>query len=464
MNLARFYPIIFWNTANLIVDSGSEFTPENDDDDDEEEEEDNEEDTEEEEDDEEEEKSSGSTSRYGKIASAIGKMQKRGIKVLPPDINKSKYTYTPNVADNTIRYGLKGIIKVGENVVNDIMNNRPYTSIDDFLSKVKVNKTQLVNLIKCGAFDEFGDRRSIMYDYLGEEAGVKKKLTLQNVGTLINYKLLPEELDFERRIFNYNKYLRKLKNKETDRIEFDDVAMEFYEKNFDLDLTKVEDGICSIAASTWKKIYDSYMANVKKYIVANHDELLKKLNDILIKEIIKKYASGTTDKWSMDSVCFYQDHHELEYADLLSLGVEDFWSLPEQPQIASSFKAKDGHIINLFKLTSIAGTVIDKDKLKSQITLLTTNGVVIVQAYGVMQQYDKQISEVGADGKKHIIERSWFQRGTKLIVNGMRRGENIFVAKKYGKDPNKHHFILIKEINEDGSVELQTERTEVNAE
>ena len=203
---------------------------------------------------------------------------------------------------------------------------------------------------------------------------------------------------------------------------------------------------------------------MKKYIVANHDELLKKLNDILIKEIIKKYASGTTDKWSMDSVCFYQDHHELEYADLLSLGVEDFWSLPEQPQIASSFKAKDGHIINLFKLTSIAGTVIDKDKLKSQITLLTTNGVVIVQAYGVMQQYDKQISEVGADGKKHIIERSWFQRGTKLIVNGMRRGENIFVAKKYGKDPNKHHFILIKEINEDGSVELQTERTEVNAE
>ena len=359
---------------------------------------------------------------------------------------------------------MKGIIKIGENVVNDIMNNRPYTSIDDFLSKVKVNKTQLVNLIKCGAFDEFGDRRSIMYDYLGEEAGVKKKLTLQNVGTLISYKLLPEELDFERRIFNYNKYLRKLKNKETDRIEFDDVAMEFYEKNFDLDLTKVEDGICSIAASTWKKIYDSYMANVKKYIVANHDELLKKLNDILIKEIIKKYASGTTDKWSMDSVCFYQDHHELEYADLLSLGVEDFWSLPEQPQIASSFKAKDGHIINLFKLTSIAGTVIDKDKLKSQITLLTTNGVVIVQAYGVMQQYDKQISEVGADGKKHIIERSWFQRGTKLIVNGMRRGENIFVAKKYGKDPNKHHFILIKEINEDGSVELQTERTEVNAE
>lgn len=477
MNLAYKYPIIFWNCACLITDAGGDVIEQMENEEEEEEieyvnEVENFEDEEEDEDDEEnekvnkkkkEEKKKTKTNNYGKIASAIGKMIQEGIKVAPPNINKSSYTFSPDVKNNRILYGMSGILKIGEELVQKIIDNRPYTSVLDFLSKVKVNKTQLVNLIKCGAFDEFGDRRSIMYDCLGEEAGVKKKLTLQNVGTLINYKLLPEELDFERRVFNYNKYLRKLKNKETDRIEFDDVAMEFYEKNFDLDLTKVEDGICSIAASTWKKIYDSYMANVKKYIVANHDELLKKLNGTLIKEIIKKYASGTTDKWSMDSVCFYQDHHELEYADLLSLGVEDFWSLPEQPQIASSFKAKDGHIINLFKLTSIAGTVIDKDKLKSQITLLTTNGVVIVQAYGVMQQYDKQISEVGADGKKHIIERSWFQRGTKLIVNGMRRGENIFVAKKYGKDPNKHHFILIKEIHEDGSVELQTERVEVNA-
>ena len=202
------------------------------------------------------------------------------------------------------------------------------------------------------------------------------------------------------------------------------------------------------------------MANVRKYIVENQKELLNRLNYDLTEEMREKYAAGNMDKWSMDSVCFYQHHHELEFADLTSLGVEEFEDLPEEPQIASSFRAKDGHIINLFKLTKIAGTVIDKNKTKSQITLLTTSGVVIVQAYGVMPQYDKQISEVGEDGKKHVVEKSWFTRGNKIIVNGMRRGENIFVTKKYRNSPG-HHFALITAVNEDGSVELQEERKEV---
>lgn len=106
MNLAYYYPIIFWNTANLIVDSGAQFQVDED-------EEDNTDTTNIDEilEEEEEELETGkaSVSNYGKIASAIGKMQQRGIRVLPPDINKSQFTYTPNVEENTIRYGLKGM-------------------------------------------------------------------------------------------------------------------------------------------------------------------------------------------------------------------------------------------------------------------------------------------------------------------------------------------------------------------
>ena len=82
MNLAYFYPIIFWNTANLIVDSGAQFKVEE-----EEEDEDATEDVEEilEEEEDELETGRATVSNYGKIASAIGKMQKRGIQVLPPD-------------------------------------------------------------------------------------------------------------------------------------------------------------------------------------------------------------------------------------------------------------------------------------------------------------------------------------------------------------------------------------------
>ena len=446
MNLAYYYPIIFWNTANLIVDSGAEWSPEEIIEDNEESEEDEDKKT--------------NVSNYGKIARAIGKMQQIGIKVLPPDINESRYTYTPNVEANTIKYGLKGIVRVGDNVIEDIIKKRPYTSVEDFLNRVKVNKTQMINLIKSGAFDGFGNRVDIMNDYINEISGAKKKLTLQNVGMLIEHNLFPKEFEFEIRVFNFNKYLRKLKDKNTGMICFDDIAFNFYENNFDLDKTQNIDGEVYIRAEVWKAIYDKYMAKLKVYITKNQDELLEKLNHDLTSEMYEKYASGNVNKWSMDSVCFYQDGHELDNVQFDLYDIEDFYDLPEQPEVAYTFKTKDGHMIDMYKLTRIAGTVIDKDTLKSQVTLLTTSGVVIVQAYGVMPQYDKQISEVGEDGKKHVTEKSWFTRGNKIIVNGMRRGENIFVAKKYSRDSG-HHFLLITKVNDDGTLEIQETRKEV---
>lgn len=448
MNLAYFYPIIFWNTANLIVDSGAEWSP-------------SEEVVEEVEESEEDENKKTNVSNYGKIARAIGKMQQIGIKVLPPDINESRYTYTPNVEANTIKYGLKGIVRVGDNIIEAIIKNRPYTSCEDFLNKVKVNKTQMVNLIKSGAFDGFGERTQIMKDYINEISGAKKKLTLQNVGTLIEHNLFPAEYEFEIKVFNYNKYLRKMKDKNTGLIHLDEIAFNFYERNFDLDKTENKDGEVYIRADIWKNIYDKYMANLKVYITKNQQELLNKLNDDLTREVYEKYAEGNVNKWSMDSVCFYQDKHELDGVQFDLYDISNFYDLPEQPEVDYSFKTRDGHIIDMYKLTRIAGTVIDKDTLKSQITLLTTDGVVIVQAYGVMPQYDKQISEIGDDGKKHVTEKSWFTRGNKIIVNGMRRGENIFVAKKYSRDSG-HHFLLITKVNPDGTLEIQETRREVS--
>ena len=80
MNLAYNYPIVFWDTANLIVDSGAmnledEFNFEEDDDEDNDEE------------NEEEGKIKNSSTDYGRIAAAIGKMKTRGLSFSLPDIN-----------------------------------------------------------------------------------------------------------------------------------------------------------------------------------------------------------------------------------------------------------------------------------------------------------------------------------------------------------------------------------------
>ena len=65
----------------------------------------------------------------------------------------------------------------------------------------------------------------------------------------------------------------------------------------------------------------------------------------------------------------------------------------------------------------------------------------------VFNNYNKQISEKQADGKKKVIEKSWFSRGNKIIVTGIKRDE-MFFAKKYKRTP--YHLVeLITDVKED---------------
>ena len=72
---------------------------------------------------------------YGKIAKAIGDIQAAGIKVSLANINKSSYGFAPDVDNNRILFGLKGMLNVGDDVVAAIIANRPYSSPKDFLNK-----------------------------------------------------------------------------------------------------------------------------------------------------------------------------------------------------------------------------------------------------------------------------------------------------------------------------------------
>ena len=476
MNLAFKYPIIFWNCACLISDSGGAQIEENYDEEENVREDDEceasymamedfgaeyiEEDNEEDEDEDEEDsgvkkkKKKQKTTNYGKIATAIGKMRMSGVEVAPPDINKSTYTFSPDVEHNTIRYGLSGISKVGEEVVKNILANRPYSSVEDFTSKVKVSKPQVINLIKSGAFDSLGNRFEVMDSYIRSVSDQKKRVTLQNMKMLIDFNLLPPELSFECKVYNFNKYLKKFK----DGIYYimDENAIRFYEANFDMDLLiPTEDGF-KIKQTSWDNIYQKYMDKVRPYVKSHHDELLNAINTRLMSDLWNKYCEGSLSKWEMDSVSFYSHEHELQNINEREYGFSDFYKLNENPDIDRIIDIK-GKKVPLFKIYRIIGTVLDKDKAKKTVTLLTKSGVVTVKIYGaVFNHYDKQLSERGADGKKHVIERSWFQRGNKIIVTGIRR-EDSFLAKKYSRTP--YHLVeLITEIHDDGTFETAGER------
>ena len=80
-----------------------------------------------------------STTNYGKVSTAINKMKNAGVSIEPPDVNASDFTFVPDVDSNTIIYGLSGIVKIGAELVSSIIDARPYTSIEDFLSKAARN-------------------------------------------------------------------------------------------------------------------------------------------------------------------------------------------------------------------------------------------------------------------------------------------------------------------------------------
>ena len=385
------------------------------------------------------------STNYGKIASAIGKIKSSGVNVAPPDINKSSYTFSPDIENNTIRYGMSGITKVGEELVRTIMEGRPYKSVEDFLGRIKINKPQMVNLIKSGAFDCFGNRVEIMQQYVNSISDVKKRITLQNMKMLIDFGLIPDDYDMERRVYNFNKYLKKMKL-DAEFYGLDDVAFNFYSTNFDVDrlvsCADTESGF-KIRQTVWDSYYQKHMDVIRPYVQKHAGELLQSVNHRLTADTWDKYCEGSLSKWEMDSVSFYSHEHEL--ADLRTdyYELSDFAELPEEPEIERAIPIK-GKLIPILRLHRIAGTVLDRDKAKKTVTLLTTSGVVTVKIFGgVFAQYDKQISERGADGKKHVIEKSMFSRGNKIIVCGVRDGDS-FRAKKYSRTP----FHLVEQIVE----------------
>ena len=467
MNLARFFPIIFWNTANLIVDSGGIQTEEDEDEDeglDVEPEPDEDEDEEQEEWEEENEITEGEkedkkkektkTVDYGKVATAIGKFGEYGIKVSPPNINDSSYTFTPVVDRNEILYGLRGITRLSTSIIKDIIDKRPFKSMEDFLERVKLNKIQMTNLIKCGAFDELIglSREEIMKSYIGMIADSKQRLTLQNMQMLINYNLIPEEMVFYKKLFLFNKFLKTQKKKEY--YDLNDAAINFIADNFSADY--LSNGT-TISVSTWDALYKKKMDPMRLYLKEHKDDMLNTLNKALYDEVYNKYAAGSISHWEMESVSFYSHEHELAKAQYM---YDDFFRLPEEPEIEYSFTSKDGNEVRIYRLRQIIGTVIDKSKMKNTITLLTPTGVVNVKIYkNQYAMFDKQLSEKGADGKKHVIEKSWFSRGTLLMVQGIRRGQD-FIPKKR-KDSFYPIISKITEIHEDGTLGFQTERVAI---
>ncbi|GAB4219462.1 MAG: DNA polymerase III subunit alpha [Candidatus Microgenomates bacterium] len=143
-----------------------------------------------------------------KMSQAIEECNRMGIKVLPPDINKSKMNFS--IEGESIRFGLSAIKNVGEAAIESILTARkdgPFSSFKDFLYRVdlrKVNKKTVESLIKAGAFSQFANKSTLMTNYpqlVSEVQSFKEKVgsgqfdlfeTTSSSSKIDNFNILPE--------------------------------------------------------------------------------------------------------------------------------------------------------------------------------------------------------------------------------------------------------------------------------
>lgn len=91
--------------------------------------------------------------KHSKVSLLISEMKYFGIKLLPPNVNKSKEDFS--ASNGNILYGLAGIVGVGnvfaETIINEREANGAFKNLEDFINRTNPTKSQMVALIKSGA-------------------------------------------------------------------------------------------------------------------------------------------------------------------------------------------------------------------------------------------------------------------------------------------------------------------------
>ena len=460
MNLFHHYPHIYWQTACLTVNASA--NEENDD---------------------------NKSTNYGKIAAAIGEMQSQGVKIALPNINSARFGFAPDPENDQIIFGLKGLVGIGDDIVRQIIEHRPYSSLQDFFQKKtsSIPLTAFITLVKAGCFDSLTKmpRTEIMHQLLDliaqEKTEPKASLDFKNLGAVNSLKgFIPDRFDFAKRVVAFRSYVFQPHfqiSKKPKAFALDKTAQIFFENELanrffreDQDYYYSDDQLVVIHAK-FEKVYKTIIEEFRTWLSSPQtvQDFNNRQKQKFINEKWDQYCQGTIPKWEMDSLSFYYTEHELAHVNAAQYDITPFPLIPVDPAVIAAQKRTDKKTglettWDKYQLYRIVGTVLDRDNNKHTITLLTPDGVVTVKLYaGAYAHYNKQISSVNADGAKKVLEKSWFTRGTKLLVTGIRRGDS-FWPKKYNDSIYSHTICRITDVLANGNLQLQLERADANEE
>lgn len=430
MNIAYRYGVHYWKAACLNVDAGILG-----------------------------EEAEGGT-RYGKIAKALSSFRDD---VVPPSVNKSDIGFTPDSKTGKIMYGLKPIVGMNGKLARQIIENRPYSNIKDFIEKNLENgdltKGKMVNLIKSGIFDElYTNRRELMIKFVEYVEPLKEKLTTAVIPKIIDR--VPET--YKEGVTAYM-FLKEVKGKKN-HTQYSDYFFDNYEKLCKEKVTKKypssyyydDNGELVIEVKVLEKVVKDKMEPIKEWLKT--EEALRAEAALRRTAFWNKYCRGTISHWEMESITFYISNHELNEYPLDSyFNIASFKDMPREPEIIGWSNGR-GRKWPQLKTEVIAGTVIDTLPKKGIVTIITQTGVVDVRVgKGKYQHYNKKIM-VG-EGKERVnIDDTWWKRGNMIVVVGYRR-ENDFYAN--ARNSSYQHSVMLIKGHDGKKVFVQQEKKKI---
>lgn len=433
--LATKYPSQYWNGAVLSVNSGS--TAED-----------------------------GSTD-YSKIAKAVSSMQADGVNITLPSINSSELGFSPHKTENKILYGLSAIQTINHEIANEIINNRPYVDFRDFYDRIYqqklIKKGAMVNLIKSGVFDDFDERFDIMKEFITLEYEEKTSLNMQNWARITSLGL-SQSNEYISYLATFKSLLDEVKKHKKGIVEtfvkpkdshilLPEMVLGWYIDNvttedrmgFEVDIV---DEVPVVSLKNLEKFIKKKIEPIKDWL--GKASTLQMYNNSCKNEMWNDIALGSYAEWEMKTLCYYHSPHPLLTVDRDRYGFKNFFDMNPIPQ-------KVGRSIPLER---IFGTVIDKNKDKNIVTLLTTDGVVTCKYYaGSFENFNKRITRpVGKTGKSEVVEQSWFTRGNYIALVGFRRDDQFIIRSQKRVVGLEHSTMLITNITSDGGIYLKEQR------
>lgn len=432
------------------------------------------------------------------MGTAIAKVQKEGVPITLPVINDADFGFKPDIPNDRIIFGLKGINSINTELAQAIINNRPYSSMEDFAEKMLVaheiveengeiftipsiiKKSQMLQLIKAGCFTELHNQdraetmRWFLQNYVFSPA---EKLGLNQLGKITELEIIPSKVELAYKMTNFKKYVLSDGNLVEKHIDpdkkmvkrgyhdgyylLDENSQPFFNEHFTEDsVIRVQGQYYVVSEKKFIKEVDSYIQPLKDWL--SDPSTIELYNQRLFEQVWKDYASGSKEHWNMQALTYYEiGKHELENIDEDTYGIVNYFDLPEEPEPYEWYTRYIGgqpKKIPKFKISCIAGAVVNADNGHHTVTLVTKYGPVNVKVNkGKYSYYNKRISEMGEDGKKHVIEESWFKRGTLLRICGIKRDDQ-FWPMNYTDTIYTHTINLITEVHEDGTLLMQYER------